>query len=196
MARKKTKENLVENILTASLCVRKVAPCFQTPATHIENESTCTLMYQENARRADGPESNVCTVESKLRGEVMRAPESYRKAALTTDAKADAHELHLVASGEQEQEIGLASEQYGTRGDLEKALNDTKSSEAQLRKIIDTIPTLAWSARSDGSAEFFNRHWLDYAGLSAEEASDWGWTVALHPEDRDRLMRRSHPLCR
>jgi formate hydrogenlyase transcriptional activator len=56
------------------------------------------------------------------------------------------------------------------------------------RTIIDTIPALAWSARPDGSAEFFNRRWLDYAGLSAEAASDWGWTVALHPEDRGGLM--------
>ena len=54
--------------------------------------------------------------------------------------------------------------------------------------LVDTIPTLAWSARPDGSAEFFNRRWLDYTGLSAEEASDWGWTAALHTEDRDRLM--------
>jgi PAS domain S-box-containing protein len=63
-----------------------------------------------------------------------------------------------------------------------------KTPEDQLRDIIDTIPTLAWSAHSDGSAEFFNRRWLDYAGLSAEAASNWGWTVALHPDDRDRLM--------
>ena len=53
--------------------------------------------------------------------------------------------------------------------------------------MVDTIPALAWSARPDGSAEFFNRRWLEYAGLSAEEAADWGWTVALHPEDRERL---------
>ena len=57
-----------------------------------------------------------------------------------------------------------------------------------IRLLVDTIPTLAWSARPDGSAEFFNRRWLDYAGLTAEEASDWGWTVALHPEDRGRLI--------
>ena len=36
-----------------------------------------------------------------------------------------------------------------------------KTMEDQLRAIIDTIPTLAWSAHSDGSAEFFNRRWLD-----------------------------------
>jgi len=70
---------------------------------------------------------------------------------------------------------------------LKNALAEIKNSENRLRTIIDTIPALAWSARPDGSAEFFNRRWLDYAGLSGEEASDWGWTVALHPEDRGRL---------
>src|SRR6266853_450353 len=71
---------------------------------------------------------------------------------------------------------------------LKNALVEIKNSENRLRTIIDTIPALAWSARPDGSAEFFNRRWLDYAGLSGEEASDWGWTVALHPEDRVRLI--------
>jgi formate hydrogenlyase transcriptional activator len=63
-------------------------------------------------------------------------------------------------------------------------------STEQLRQAqdVDAIPTLAWSARPDGSAEFLNRRWLDYTGLSAEEASDWGWTAAVHTEDRDRLM--------
>jgi hypothetical protein len=35
-----------------------------------------------------------------------------------------------------------------------------KTQEDQLRDIIDAIPALAWSARRDGSAEFFNRRWL------------------------------------
>jgi len=46
--------------------------------------------------------------------------------------------------------------------------------------VVDAIPTLAWSARADGSADFFNQSWLDYTGLSAEQARDWGWTGALH----------------
>src|SRR6202035_4952005 len=53
---------------------------------------------------------------------------------------------------------------------------------------VDAIPTLVGSARPDGSVEFLNRRWLDYTGLSAEEASNWGWTAALHTEDRDRLL--------
>jgi PAS domain S-box-containing protein len=56
-----------------------------------------------------------------------------------------------------------------------------------IRRVFDAIPTLAWSARSDGAADFFNRRWLDYTGLSVEQARDWGWSVAVHPDDLDGL---------
>src|SRR6202041_4112942 len=56
------------------------------------------------------------------------------------------------------------------------------------RLVIDTIPALAWSARSNGSADFFNQRWLDYTGLSVEQARDWGWTAALHPDDLKTLV--------
>ena len=57
-----------------------------------------------------------------------------------------------------------------------------------IRLVVDTIPTLAWSARPDGSEEFFNQRWLDYTGLSAEQALDWGWKVAIHPDDLLRIL--------
>jgi PAS domain S-box-containing protein len=56
------------------------------------------------------------------------------------------------------------------------------------RRLLDAIPTLAWSARSDGSALFFNQRWLDYTGLTSELASGWGWAVALHPDESERLL--------
>jgi len=82
----------------------------------------------------------------------------------------------------------IAIELERSRLALKNALVEVKNSENKLRTIIDTIPALAWSARPDGSAEFLNRRWLDYAGLSPEQASDWGWTVAVHPHDRGRLV--------
>jgi PAS domain S-box-containing protein len=57
-----------------------------------------------------------------------------------------------------------------------------------IRLVVDTIPTLAWSAGPDGSAEFFNQRWLDYTGLSAEQAAGSGWAVAIHPDDLNDLM--------
>ena len=59
--------------------------------------------------------------------------------------------------------------------------------ERELELIVNTIPVLAWTARPDGSGDFFNEHYLNYLGLSAEEASDWGWTTAVHPDDREGL---------
>jgi PAS domain S-box-containing protein len=59
--------------------------------------------------------------------------------------------------------------------------------ERQSRLDVDSIPALAWSARPDGSAEFFNQHYLDFIGFSAEQASGFGWTAAVHPEDVNAL---------
>src|SRR6266478_5961273 len=76
------------------------------------------------------------------------------------------------------------------QSDYNSRMASTAQSTAEARQPqdVDAIPTLAWSARPDGSAEFFNRRWLDYTGLSSEEASNWGWAAALHTEDRDRLL--------
>src|ERR1700685_1150696 len=60
--------------------------------------------------------------------------------------------------------------------------------EQAARLLVDAIPTLAWSARSDGSADFFNQRWLEYTGLATEQAREWGWTGALHPDDVTGLV--------
>ncbi len=61
-------------------------------------------------------------------------------------------------------------------------------SEQELREVIETIPSMAWSAAPDGSAEFFNGRWLAYAGLTADQAQGWGWAVAVHPDDLKVLV--------
>ena len=70
----------------------------------------------------------------------------------------------------------------------EQTLADSKRPEDPLRMMIDTLPTLAWSCQPDGATEFLNQRWLDYTGLSFQEALGWGWKVPVHPEDLERLM--------
>ncbi|MEY2540897.1 MAG: hypothetical protein QOI22_499, partial [Verrucomicrobiota bacterium] len=60
--------------------------------------------------------------------------------------------------------------------------------EDYLRLTIDTIPVLAWCNRPDGWNEFLNQRWLDYTGLTIEEARGWGWKVAIHPDDLPRVL--------
>ena len=78
--------------------------------------------------------------------------------------------------------------------DLKVEIAERRRAEAELREgqresrlIIDTIPALVWAARPDGTAEFFNQHYLEFIGLSAEQATGWGWTAAVHPADVDHL---------
>jgi PAS domain S-box-containing protein len=78
--------------------------------------------------------------------------------------------------------------------DRKKAEEALQSSERNLSLIINTMPTLAWSARPDGFTEFFNQHYLDYVGLPLEELQGWGWTVAVHPEDTDALSNVWHSI--
>jgi len=69
----------------------------------------------------------------------------------------------------------------------EDSLRETEtallSSEQNLTLIIDSLPVLIWSARPDGSADFINKRWLEYAGLPAEKILDWGFLDLYHPDD-------------
>src|SRR6202040_151090 len=60
--------------------------------------------------------------------------------------------------------------------------------EDYLRLTLDTVPVLVWCSRPDGSNEFLNQRWLDYTGLTIEEARGWGWKVAIHPDDLPRVL--------
>jgi PAS domain S-box-containing protein len=61
--------------------------------------------------------------------------------------------------------------------------------ERELREVIESIPAMPWSASADGCADFFNKHWLDYAGLAEDQARGMGWIAALHPNHRDGLLK-------
>jgi PAS domain-containing protein len=59
----------------------------------------------------------------------------------------------------------------------------------RLQPIIDTIPA---SISHDGSADFMNKQFRDYTGISLEDMRGWAWSDAvhrpwmhvLHPDDR------------
>jgi len=63
-----------------------------------------------------------------------------------------------------------------------------RSSQGNLSAIINTIPTAAWTTRPDGYCDFLNQVWLDYAGMTAEQAQGWGWAEAIHTDDRTKLV--------
>jgi formate hydrogenlyase transcriptional activator len=73
---------------------------------------------------------------------------------------------------------------------LRQVLEESRGSEANLRRTIDTIPALVSGFLPDGSNEFMNKRWHDYTGLSPEESQHGGWQQAVHPDDLPPLMER------
>src|SRR5713226_4084074 len=72
--------------------------------------------------------------------------------------------------------------------DRKRAEDAIRARQRDLSSIINTIPMLAWSARPDGFCDFLNQRWLDFTGLSAEQARGSGWGAAIHPDDAKGLL--------
>jgi formate hydrogenlyase transcriptional activator len=104
--------------------------------------------------------------------------EAHRQTMLTEAETVDASNKLGVMPGDKQ----------NVSQDLRQELQESRDSEARLRKIIDTIPALAWCNLSDGSNDFVNRRWSDYTGLSQEEVKQVGCKVAIHPEDLPRWL--------
>jgi PAS domain S-box-containing protein len=62
--------------------------------------------------------------------------------------------------------------------------------ENDIRSIVASLPGLVWTAHPDGRVDFLNQYWCAYTGLGVDEAYGSGWQLALHPDDRPRLIDR------
>jgi PAS domain S-box-containing protein len=63
-----------------------------------------------------------------------------------------------------------------------------KRQERKLRDVVETIPTLAWTALPDGSIDFINGQLQRSVGLSIEKIQGSGWVAAVHPLDVKRHL--------
>lgn len=65
-----------------------------------------------------------------------------------------------------------------------------RASEKRFQSIANLVPDLLWDSEPDGSTNWCNQRWLEYTGQSPEQALRWGWTEAIHPDDREGSARR------
>jgi PAS domain S-box-containing protein len=70
------------------------------------------------------------------------------------------------------------------RQELERAL---RLSEERYRSLLGAITSVVWTANAQGRFVEPQPAWEAYTGQRWEEHRDWGWTAAVHGDDRARI---------
>jgi len=80
--------------------------------------------------------------------------------------------------------------------DLEGALSESQRAqdalrlgEERFRMLATHLPVGVYQTDANGDCVYANERWLEFAGLTLEQALGPGWSEALHPEDRNRVHR-------
>lgn len=75
-------------------------------------------------------------------------------------------------------------------GVYQMRVHQLQEQEKKFRDAVETMPALAFVADPRGNRSFMNRGWLEYTGLSAEEAPASGWERTVHPDDLSRITEQ------
>jgi len=70
------------------------------------------------------------------------------------------------------------------------ARNAVRESEADLRALANSIPQLAWMAKSDGRVLWYNERWYEYTGATPQQLASEGWRSLYAPDCVDLLEQR------
>jgi PAS domain S-box-containing protein len=79
-----------------------------------------------------------------------------------------------------------AIERFELRQRIETQRSALESSARRYQVLLESIPQMVWTADASGQVLYANHRWLEYTGLSLNEAGCLGWERLLHPDDRDQ----------
>ncbi|HEU0097605.1 MAG TPA: PAS domain-containing protein [Allosphingosinicella sp.] len=66
-----------------------------------------------------------------------------------------------------------------------------RESEERFRLIADSAPVPMWVTKLDRKRSFVNRAYVEFLGISYDEAVDFDWRTVLHPDDAPRILAES-----
>ncbi|MBF9142568.1 PAS domain-containing sensor histidine kinase [Hymenobacter properus] len=82
---------------------------------------------------------------------------------------------------------------FGTNTDvteLRELQNRLGESEEELRIQAESIPQQVWTARPDGTVDFYNHRTAAYVGQAMEKDGAAHWLEFVHPDDRAPMQKR------
>src|SRR6185312_132213 len=58
-----------------------------------------------------------------------------------------------------------------------------------LKLILESVPQMTFSASDEGKFIYFNEYFLQYSGMSLEEALEDGWLPVTHPAQHEEVTK-------
>lgn len=71
----------------------------------------------------------------------------------------------------------------------QRLIKALRVSEQRFRILSQQLPVGIFLTNLHGEFHYVNDQWCQLTGLTAEQATGDGWTQALHPEDRERVLQ-------
>jgi PAS domain S-box-containing protein len=69
-------------------------------------------------------------------------------------------------------------------------VHEIHEQEKKFREAVENMPALAFVSDPAGNRAFVNRAYLEYTGMSADQALGSGWEKAIYPDDLKRVRER------
>ncbi len=146
---------------------------------------------------ADGARSGVMahgtdvTEHVRARQQVERLlTESEASRAALEDANEQLQEQTVELEAQTEELQATAAQLEERTEEAETAATALAEHERQLRRMIDAIPTLAWTALPDGFIDWYNARWYEYTGTMPDDMTGWGWKSVHDPEALPMVLER------
>jgi len=153
-----------------------------------------SFFYTEEDRAADAPEHalEIAARDGRHETEALRVRKdgSLFWANVVIDALKD-NNGRLIGFAKISRDITERLETARAREEARAASSQVQKLAA-IQVVMDSIPALVWSSLPDGSVDFVSRRWLEFTGLSVEQALGWGYAAVIHPEDLAR-WRENRP---
>ncbi|MEO6611279.1 MAG: ATP-binding protein [Chitinophagaceae bacterium] len=72
---------------------------------------------------------------------------------------------------------------------VEERTRDLLISREHFKFLSDNIPVIVWTTLPDGTADYFNKRWYEYTGLTLEESIGAGTKEVLYPDDYEPMLK-------
>lgn len=77
---------------------------------------------------------------------------------------------------------------FRDRSEERAAEQALRESESRFRQLADALPLLVWTAKPDGTVDFYNIRHREYEGIH-RTAGGFEWEPVVHPDEREATVR-------